>query len=222
MFCPGRVRAGDGAGHGGDVGGERAGVGDLFEAQPVEASDEVPEGGEAVQQAGGEGVSGADGVDDVDGRGRDGDAVAVEGSECAASAEGDDDESCAGGVPGVASLFKAGTGEEQREVVLAEAEDVGEGAPARKPLLVGRGRYEQGADVGVDGYGDVLAGSGEVLLDVAGAGLAYQGQGSGVQADRVVLLGGGEFVGGAVGLEGVGGLAARGRSRCRSNRRRSR
>ncbi|MGW0368189.1 hypothetical protein [Streptomyces coeruleorubidus] len=42
----------------------------------------------------------------------------------------------------------------------------------------------------------MLAGTGEVVLDVAGTGLAYQGQGSGVQADRVVLLGGGEFGGG--------------------------
>jgi hypothetical protein len=109
-------------------------------------------------------------------------------------------------------LVGAGAGEEQCEVVLAEAEDVGEGAPAGEPFTVGGGRYEERADVGVDGHGGVLADLCEMVLDVPAAGLAYQGQRAGVQADRVVLAGGGELVvrplpvGGAVGVEGVGGL----------------
>lgn len=80
------------------------------------------------------------------------------------------------GVPGVARLLGADTGEEQAEVVLAQAEDVGEGAPVGEPFAVGGGRYEQGPDVGVDGHGDMLAGLGEVVLDAGAAGLAYQGQ----------------------------------------------
>lgn len=116
-------------------------------------------------------------------------------------------------MPGVARLLRADAGQEQREVVLAEAQDVGDGAPVGEPFTVCGGRYEQGADVGVDGHGDVLACLGEVVLDAAAAGLLYQCQGAGVQAGRLVLLGGGEFVGGplpvggSVGVEGVGGLA---------------
>src|SRR3954453_15231340 len=81
---PGRVGAGDGAGLGGDAGSEGAGFGDVFEAQPFEPAAEGAEDGETVQQTCGEGVPGADSVGDVDGRGRDGDAEAVEGGESAA------------------------------------------------------------------------------------------------------------------------------------------
>jgi hypothetical protein len=142
--------------------GEGAGLGEVRDAQPVESSAEVSEGCEAVEQAGGEGVSRADGVDDVDGRSGHGDAPAVEGREGAAFAEGDDDEPHAGGVAGVARLLGAGAGEEHGEVVLAEAEDVGQGAPAGNALAVGGGRHRQGTDVRVDGHGDALARGGEV------------------------------------------------------------
>jgi hypothetical protein len=75
----------------------------------TQAPKEQASSGEVMQQARSEGVPGADGVHDVHGRGRDGDAEAVEGGEGVPPAEGDNDEARAGGVPGVARLFRAGT-----------------------------------------------------------------------------------------------------------------
>lgn len=105
---PRRVCAGDGAGQGGDVGTEREGVGDVLESQPVNSAAEVPESGEAVQQARGEGVPGADGVHDVHGRGRDGAAMTIEGGQGATPSEVGNGEARASGVPGAARLFGAG------------------------------------------------------------------------------------------------------------------
>jgi hypothetical protein len=137
--------------------GERAGISDVFEGQFGEPAAQVPEVGKAVEEARSEGVASADGVDHGDRRGRDGDTHTVEGREGAAPAEGDHDEARADGVPGVAGFFEAGPWSEEGTVVFAEAEDVGNSAPVVQSFAVGGGRYEQRADVGVDGYGDVLA-----------------------------------------------------------------
>ena len=53
-------------------------------------------------------------------------------------------------MPGVARLLRADAGQEQCEVVLAEAKDVGEGAPAGKPFAVDGGRYEAAMEAGVE------------------------------------------------------------------------
>ena len=193
-----------------------AGFGDVFGgSRPVEPPAQVSKCGEvgaagpAVKESPAPTVSTTS-----DGRSRDGGHEGASREASApARAEGDDDEARAGGVPGVASLFGAGAREEQGEVVLAEAEEVGEGAPAGEPFAVAAERSEQETDVGVDGHGEVLAGLGEVVLDAGAAGLAYQCEGAGVQAGGALALGGGEFFGGplpvgrAVGVEGVGGLA---------------
>lgn len=146
---PGWIRTGDRTRQGGDLGGERAGISDVLEGQFVESAAEVPEVGKAVEKARGEGVAGTDGVDDHRRRGCDGDAHTVEGREGAAPAEGDDDETRAGGMLGVAGLSEAGTGSQEGTVVFARAEDVGDGTPVVQPFAVGGGRYEHRADVGV-------------------------------------------------------------------------
>lgn len=171
--CPGWIRTGDRARQGGDVGGEGAGVGDIFQGQLVKPAAEMSEGGKAVEEACGEGVAGADGVNGHDRRCWDGDACAVQGYKGSASAERNDDEACAGGMPGVASLFEAGIRGEVSAVLLTEAEDVGGGAPEGQAFAVDGRRYEQGADIGVDGHRGMLACLGEMVLDPAGARLTH-------------------------------------------------
>lgn len=78
FVCPGWVRTGDRARQGGDLGGECAGIGEVFERQVVESAAEVSEGSESVEETRGEGVAGANCVNDHGRRGRDSDARAVQ------------------------------------------------------------------------------------------------------------------------------------------------
>jgi hypothetical protein len=122
---PRRIRTGHLAGLGRDAGGERHRRPHVLNVQDVHPAAEDTAALQPVQRSGHEGVPGPDGVHGVDVDCGHCDPLTVQRGEHALGASGDDDQTDSAVVPGIACALYRGIGAQLREVLLAEAQDVG-------------------------------------------------------------------------------------------------